>query len=223
MSEAPKVHSAIAAITRALGRRGLPKVEVNVDDGYRFRGIDEVIAALSSLLAWHRLCMLPRMLDRGSRTHRAPNGDMMFAILLRAAFDLLSTVDGSRHSIETYGEAIDAGDKGTAKAMSAAFKYAVLQAFCVPVSGADDADVRTPPSLAHDAQVPLEGWRTWSAEIIAIVASCVTHEAIDRVQTRQSERLRTLSKTDAATYAGVGEAVQAKRASLSPLRQREAA
>ena len=38
-----------------------------------------------------------------------------------------------------FGEAMDSGDKATNKALSAAYKYAALQVFCVPVD-ADDAD-----------------------------------------------------------------------------------
>ena len=42
--------------------------------------------------------------------------------------------------VETYGEALDGGDKATAKAMSAAYKAAMVQTFCIPVCGAEDAD-----------------------------------------------------------------------------------
>jgi hypothetical protein len=38
---------------------------------------------------------------------------------------------------------MDSGDKATNKAMSAAFKYACLQAFCIPTEGDNDADATT--------------------------------------------------------------------------------
>ena len=38
------------------------------------------------------------------------------------------------------GEAIDRGDKAINKAMTAAFKYFLFQAFCIPVESEQDAD-----------------------------------------------------------------------------------
>ena len=45
--------------------------------------------------------------------------------------------------VTTYGEAMDSGDKATNKAMSAAYKYAAMQAFCIPTEGDNDADATT--------------------------------------------------------------------------------
>jgi hypothetical protein len=42
-----------------------------------------------------------------------------------------------------YGEAMDSGDKATNKAMSAAYKYACMQAFSIPTEGDNDADAHT--------------------------------------------------------------------------------
>jgi hypothetical protein len=55
------------------------------------------------------------------------------------------------------GEAMDAGDKATAKAMSVAFRTALLQTFCLPTDEKDpdeDTYVRTstPSRAAHPAQ-----------------------------------------------------------------------
>jgi hypothetical protein len=41
------------------------------------------------------------------------------------------------------GEAMDSGDKSSNKAMSAAYKYAAFQAFCIPTEGDNDADATT--------------------------------------------------------------------------------
>ena len=60
---------------------------------------------------------------------------------VRANF--VSTLDGSRHDATIYGEAMDSADKATNKAMSAAYKYAVLLTFCIPTEGDNDADAKT--------------------------------------------------------------------------------
>ena len=39
---------------------------------------------------------------------------------------------------------MDSADKSTNKAMSAAYKYAAFQTFCIPVEGTPDADADTP-------------------------------------------------------------------------------
>jgi hypothetical protein len=38
---------------------------------------------------------------------------------------------------------MDSGDKASNKAMSAAYKYAAFQAFCIPTEGDNDADSQT--------------------------------------------------------------------------------
>ena len=62
---------------------------------------------------------------------------------VEAEFDFVSAEDGSRHTVKTFGEAMDSGDKATNKAMSAAYKYAAFQAFSIPTEGDNDADAQT--------------------------------------------------------------------------------
>ena len=45
--------------------------------------------------------------------------------------------------MKTFGEAMDSGDKATNKAMSAAYKYAALQAFAIPTEGDNDTENHT--------------------------------------------------------------------------------
>lgn len=47
--------------------------------------------------------------------------------MVKAEFDFVATEDGSKHTVVTYGEAMDSGDKATNKAMSIAYKYAAFQ------------------------------------------------------------------------------------------------
>ena len=222
MSETPRVYAAISAVARSLARRGIAKQHTNARDGYAFRGIDDVYAALSPLLARHRLCMLPRMLERGSVNHRTPNGELIFSVWVRAAFDFVSVADGSHHSVETFGEAMDLGDKATSKAMSAAFKYAAMQTFCIPVCGEVDADASTPPRLIVGNQPPVEGWSRWVTDLQTVVEACQTHEALDRVQAIHREQLRSISRAEPELYARLGDAIAERRAAIAKPR-REAA
>ena len=76
---------------------------------------------------------------------------------VEAEFDLVAAEDGSKHTIRTFGEAMDSGDKATNKAMSAAYKYAAMQAFSIPTEGDNDTENHThevmPKSKANHNQM----------------------------------------------------------------------
>lgn len=132
----PRVYAAINAVSAELAKAGIPKARTNLDEQYQYQGIDDVYNRLSPLLAAHKLCILPRVLERVCTDRTGATGDLLVNVSLKVAFDLVSVEDGSLHSIEAYGEALDAGDKATSKAMTATYKYAVLQTFCIPILGA---------------------------------------------------------------------------------------
>jgi hypothetical protein len=134
------VYTKIAAVQGALAKQGISKDSENTFDRYKFRGIDAVYNALSPLLAEHGLCILPRMLERDCQERQSRKGEPLFYVTVTAEFDFVSTEDGSTHTVRTYGEAMDRGDKGTNKAMSAAYKYAAFMAFAIPTEGDNDAD-----------------------------------------------------------------------------------
>jgi hypothetical protein len=137
---APRVYTAIAAVMAELAKAGISKDRSNQQQGYKFRGIDDVYNALSPALSMHNLCMLPRILSREVTERTTQKGNALFYVVVEAEFDLIATEDGSKHTIRTYGEAMDSADKATNKAMSAAYKYAAMQAFAIPTEGDNDAD-----------------------------------------------------------------------------------
>jgi hypothetical protein len=139
----PAVYQAIAAVMKDLSAEGIGKNNKNVQQGYKFRGIDDVYNALAPMLSRHQLCMLPRVLSREVIERQTKSGGALFYTVVDAEFDLVSAADGSTHTIRTVGEAMDSGDKSSNKAMSAAYKYAAMQAFCIPTEGDNDADSQT--------------------------------------------------------------------------------
>lgn len=150
---APRVYAAIAAVMSELGKEGIGKERRNQQQGYNFRGIDDVYNALSPILSRHNLCMLPRILTRDVVERQTQKGGALFYVTVEAEFDLISAEDGSRHTIRTFGEAMDSADKATNKAMSAAYKYAAMQAFAIPTDGDNDADATTHDVAAGTPQV----------------------------------------------------------------------
>lgn len=134
------VYAAIAAVSKAMASEGISKTRRNEQQGYRFRGIDEVMNALAPMLVEHGLLILPRMLSRDATSYAAKSGGTIFNVAVEAEFDFVSVSDGSVHVVKMFGEAMDSADKATNKAMSAAYKYAAFQAFCIPTEGDNDAD-----------------------------------------------------------------------------------
>lgn len=143
-----RVYEAIAAVTAEMAKEGIAKGRRNQQQGYQFRGIDDVYNALSPVLAKHRLCILPRVTERVVQERETQRGGVLFYVTVKVEFDFVSAEDGSTHTVSTYGEAMDSADKATNKAMSAAYKYAAFQTFCIPTEGENDADATTPDAVA---------------------------------------------------------------------------
>ena len=152
-----KVYLAISQVAARLAKEGISKDRDNAQQGYKFRGIDDVYNALAPFLAEAKLCILPHVLSREVVERTTAKGNAIFYVTIQARFDFVSAEDGSKHEVVTYGEAMDSGDKATNKAMSAAYKYAAMQAFCIPTEGDNDADSTTHEVKARAQITPNAG------------------------------------------------------------------
>lgn len=224
----PKVYSAIAAVTLAMSKEGISKDRRNQQQGYNFRGIDEVYNALSPMLATHKLCILPRMLNRSQSERTTAKGGVLFYTIVEAEFDFVSAEDGSVHTIRTFGEAMDSADKSTNKAMSAAYKYAAMQAFCIPTEGDNDADATThevaprkekaaPQRNNVDDIEPAGGWGDWARALIEQVAKADTDTQLDEIKNDATNkaRINATKKIDKTMFDAIGDAFTARRAVLA--------
>ena len=139
-----KVYKAINNVQADLSVLGITKDRRNMQgSGYNFRGIDDVYNTIAPLLSKHGLCILPRVLSRECVERVSQKGGALFYVTVDAEFDFVSAEDGTKHTVKTFGEAMDSGDKATNKAMSAAYKYACFQAFSIPTESDNDADAHT--------------------------------------------------------------------------------
>jgi hypothetical protein len=149
----PLVYTKIAAVSAALAKEGIGKTRKNAQQGYQFRGIDDVLNALAPLLSANGLVILPRVLSREMTERESKSGGVLFSVVVFAAFDFVAAEDGSMHTVQTYGEAMDSADKATNKAMSACYKYAAFLAFCIRRKGTTTPTPRR-PRLAHGRRQP---------------------------------------------------------------------
>lgn len=148
----PHVYTAIASVMAEIGETGISKGRKNDQQGYAFRGIDDVYNALAPILSKHSLCLLPYVRTRDVTERQTQRGGVLFYVTVHVDFALVSAKDGSSHIISVVGEAMDSGDKATNKAMSAAYKYACMQAFCIPTEGDNDADKTTHTDIKPKAE-----------------------------------------------------------------------
>lgn len=166
MSDTKQVYAAIAKVSAELAKAGISKDRKNTQQNYSFRGIDDVYNALAPVLSENGLVVLPRILSRSETERQTKTGGVLFYVVVEAEFDFVAVADGSSHTVRTYGEAMDSGDKATNKAMSAAYKYAAFQAFCIPTEGDNDADKTTHEVAPRAAKATLppsapEGFESW--------------------------------------------------------------
>ena len=215
---APSVYAAINAISAAFAEHGIAKDRLNEADDYSYRSIDDLLDRLAPLLAKHRLCVLPRVMKRKLVERQDEGQRPLFHVALKVAFNLISAEDGSNHVVEAYGEALDPSDKATAKAMTAAYKSAIVQMFCIPICGTEDPD-RTSPraaSRSHSPE-PVQGWEQWARDIEDIVGLCESEAAIELVQDRNRALLTAISRERNDLYQMLGNCVGAR---LDALRKR---
>lgn len=128
--QSPAVHSAIAACMADIG--GVAKGRRNQQQGYNFRGIADVYLACQPAMARHGLHIVPyKVVSEETAEGQTKSGGTMYRRCQRIEFRIYAK-DGSFVQLETTGEAMDTGDKAANKCMSAAMKYALIQAFAIP-------------------------------------------------------------------------------------------
>ena len=148
-----KVYAAINAVQNAL-KAGIPKDHKNAMQGYNFRGIDDIYNVVGPLLPEHGLVILPKMVSRECEAYKNAKGNTMFHVVVKAEYRFVAAADGSCEVVEMFGEAMDSSDKATNKAMSAAYKYACIQTFSIPVTGEPDADAESPEVPKDEERLP---------------------------------------------------------------------
>jgi hypothetical protein len=109
----------------------IAKKDFNKFHEFNFRGIDTVLEHIGPALRDHRIVPVPELRDVHSDDLTAKDGKRKRGVTLTVAY----TFYGPRgDSITTVvpGEANDTEDKATSKAMSVAYRTALLQVFAIP-------------------------------------------------------------------------------------------
>jgi hypothetical protein len=137
-TKTPTLVERLIEVKRDIGAVG--KGDRNSQQGFNFRGIDSVLNAVSGPLIKHGVLVYPRLqsLDKGTVT--TSGGKTMNTVVVTVEY--MFTDGKDRISVVAPGEAFDSGDKCVAKAMSVAYRTALIQALSLPTDEPDpDHDI----------------------------------------------------------------------------------
>lgn len=145
--EKPTVVEALAAVMEDVREVGKDGFHDAPGAKFKFRGIDAVVNAVGPALRRHRVVVVPQLVSIDHRDVQTSGGKNARETCVVVRY-VWTGPDGSTLETSVPGEAMDNGDKGTAKAMSVAFRIALLQALCLPT---DDAD---PDNATYERGAP---------------------------------------------------------------------
>jgi hypothetical protein len=125
----------------------IAKNRKNQQQGFQYRGVDDVMTELAPILTKHGIFIVPEVLEQKREERQTKSGGNLNYSIQRIAFHFTAD-DGSKVTAVVVGEGMDGADKASNKALSVAFKYACLQVFCIPTEDSKDPDDETmPPSI----------------------------------------------------------------------------
>lgn len=153
MSDKPSIHEALAAVMADVSHVG--KGDTNTHFRFSFRGVDRIINAVGPVLRRHGVVgPFPELIDLQSRDVVTGQNKSTREVTVTVAYTFHGPAGDSLRCIVP-GEAQDQGDKAVAKAMSVAYRTALIQALCIPTDQVDpDAQSYT------RADRELQGWIT---------------------------------------------------------------
>lgn len=134
----PMIYKAISNVMKEVGFIG--KDSKNMQQGFKYRGIDAVMNALNPALIKYGVFVVPTVLEQTREERTTAKGGLLIYSILKIRFRFYAE-DGSFVDTTVIGEGMDSGDKASNKAMSVGFKYACFQTFCIPTEELmDDPD-----------------------------------------------------------------------------------
>lgn len=155
----PSVHEAWSAVMGTV--QGIRKGELAQAGPARFnfRGIDAVMNAVGPAIREHKVHIGPVHVETERRDTVTSGGKPARETCVLVTFRVTGPA-GDYFDGMAPGEALDNGDKGTAKAMSVALRTYLLQALCVPTDEPDpdthhyEREQPSQPAAASNRQAP---------------------------------------------------------------------
>gem|GEM_PF-3176646 len=109
----------------------------NTQQNFNFRGIDAVVNAAAAALNKHGIINIPKLLEVTYGTEEVGQKRTLMANVRVKVRYRFTGPRGDHFDVVVPGEAMDSGDKGVAKAMSVAWRIALIQALNLPTGDPD--------------------------------------------------------------------------------------
>lgn len=147
--ETQSVQRALVRVMRDVTEVGKSQISIDHPDQFAFRGVDDVVNAVGPVLRKHGVLLLPQLLNLSARDVRTNDGGMSREVTVTVRYRFIGPM-GDELPVDVPGEAVDWGDKATGKAMSVAWRTALIQALAIP-TGDPDPDLAALRRQQQDA------------------------------------------------------------------------
>lgn len=144
------VREVVLAIMDEIGQQGIGKTGWNDHSKYKYRAIEDVLAAFNRAMVKHGLTIEHEKLRH--ETDRAGKNTYV-TVDMKYTF---TGPDGSTLTQVYGGCGGDVGDKAMSKAQTNAYKYMLTSVFNIPVAGMLDGDADTPDRAEAEQQAQRE-------------------------------------------------------------------
>ena len=135
------IYSRMSAIMREV--ESIAKDRKNEQQGYKFRGIDDIYNAVHPLFRKHGVFITTEILESNREERKTAKGGTLIYSIIRLKINY-NAEDGSSIFSTVEGEGMDSGDKATNKALSAALKYSLMQTLLIPTADRKDSEYDSP-------------------------------------------------------------------------------
>lgn len=128
------IHDALAAVMEDVTK--IDKGDRNDFHKFMFRGIDRVLNNVGPAFRVHGIVPMPELLNLDSRDITTEKGKSSREVTVTVRYTFHGPA-GDSIACVVPGEASDTGDKAVSKAMSVAYRTALIQALAIPTGDAD--------------------------------------------------------------------------------------
>lgn len=147
-----EIYAALAAVMADCDH--VAKRDKNEHQRFMFRGIDAVVNAVGPVLRKHGVLVAPNVENVHYDTVQTSTGKPATACRVLVTYSFYAG-DGSSIDTRVAAEAWDSGDKAAPKAMSVAFRTALLQALALPTDEPDpDSQTYVRENAPQQRQAP---------------------------------------------------------------------
>jgi len=163
VSDTPNIYAAFSAAMEEV--QAVRKEGFNDSQRYNFRGIDQVVNAVGPIFRKHHIIPVPYHCAASYRDVLTSTGKPTREVTVAATYRFYGPA-GDYIEAVVPGESLDSGDKGTAKAMSVAYRIVLLQSLCIPTDDKDPdqdsyerAAAAPPDPIIVARNVVADAWR----------------------------------------------------------------